>query len=245
MKIFTKPAEIILNLLFPPRCSFCSEVISCIPVPEYYLCESCLSQVLFIGIEACRYCGKRLRDREEIICGQCVEQRYYSKVISACEYSGLVREKILEYKFDGSRQLHKVFSEVIINKLKMTNDQQFDIIISVPVHMSKLQERGYNQSELIAKEIAKYFLVQISIDNLIKIKPTMSQSKLHRKDRLSNLAGSFQVTNNQDILGKKILLVDDIITTGSTANECSKVLMQAGAKDITVVTIATGKNDMD
>ena len=127
----------------------------------------------------------------------------------------------------------------------MTNDHEFDIIISVPVHIWKLQERGYNQSELAAKEIAKFYLVPISINNLIKIKQTENQSKPNRKDRLSNLAGSFKVINDQEILGKKVLLIDDVITTGSTANECSKVLLLAGAKDICVATIATGKNDID
>lgn len=245
MKILLRIADIILNLLFPLRCGFCSEIIPCIQATRYPLCEKCLSKIKFIGQNACAYCGKELNDGEKNICKYCKGARYYEKVISVCEYSGLAREKILEFKFMGKKELYKVFSILIIEKLKMTNFRNFDIIISVPIHSSKLAERGYNQSELIAREIAKYFGLPVSSSNLIKDKQTESQSLLDKTKRIMNVLDSFRVQDKREIKGKKVLLVDDIITTGATVNECSKVLKQAGGLEVYVVTIATGRSDVN
>ncbi len=245
MITLTKISETFLNLFFPPRCGFCSEIISWIPKPRYMLCEECLSKISLINMEACKYCGKQLKTDTRKVCPQCTGEKNYSNVFSSCEYSGLIRDKLLEYKFKGNKQLYKVFASFIIDKLKMTNQVGFDIIISVPLHLSKLEERGYNQSELIAKEIAQYFLIPLSINNLVKSKPTESQSKLDKKGRSINVKGAFCVRDNYEIRDKKVLLVDDIITTGATVNECSKVLVQAGAGEVYVVTVATGIIDTD
>lgn len=243
--MLTKISETILNLFFPPRCAFCSEIINWIPMPKHMLCEECLSKISFINMKACKYCGKQLKTDTGRVCPQCTGGKYYSEVFSSCEYSGLIRDKLLEYKFKGNKQLYKVFASFIIDKLKMTNQAGFDIIISVPLHLSKLEERGYNQSELIAKEIAQYFSISLSINNLVKSKQTESQSKLDKKGRGINVKGAFCISDNHEVIGKRVLLVDDIITTGTTVNECSKVLLQAGAEEVYVVTVATGIIDTD
>lgn len=245
MKIFSKLAGIILNLFFPPRCEFCSVIINWIHPHKYQLCEDCLAKISFVGLEACDYCGKQLKNIGYAKCEQCTGSAYYSKILSACEYAGLLRDKLLEFKFRGHRQLCTILALFIIEKLKMTNHRQFDIILSVPIHSSKLKERGYNQSELLANEVAKFLSIPISTQNLIKKKPTESQSKLDKKDRWINVKDAFQVMDEEKINGKKVLLIDDIITTGATANECSKVLRQAGASRIYVATVATGKNDLE
>lgn len=243
--ILSRISDTILNLLFPPRCGFCEDIIGWVSPGKYRLCESCVEKISFIGEDACRYCGKQLSTYGLKLCDQCTEDKYFSMVVSACEYSGLIREKLIEHKFKGNKQLYKVFASLVIEKFKMTNDQEFDIIISVPMHSSKFAERGYNQSELIAVEISRYFSIPVSINNLIKSRPTQVQSKLDKRSRMVNVNGAFGVVCSDDIKDKKVLLIDDIITTGATINECSRVLLEAGAREVYAATVATGRNDLD
>ncbi len=245
MKILNQIYDFALNLLFPPRCEFCSELMEWFPKPNAPLCEPCLQEALIIEDNSCVYCGKRMRDDSRTTCGQCAGMRYYARVYSACEYEGLIRDKLLEFKFKGRKQLARALTWLIIEKLKMTNNLNFDIIVSVPVHYAKMNERGYNQSELIARRLADYYSKPLSTHSLVKSKPTESQSKLDKRDRNVNVRGAFELIDADKITGKKVLLVDDIITTGATVNECSRVLIEAGAKEVYVVTAATGKNDYD
>ena len=118
---------------------------------------------------------------------------------------------------------------------------KYDIIGAVPIHKKRINERGYNQSELIAREIAK------SIPNLeykkilIKIKNNQRQSELKKEDRLENVKNVYKIQNRQIIQNKKIILFDDIYTTGNTVNECSRVLKENGAKEILILTLASGR----
>lgn len=235
----------VLNLFFPPRCGFCAALFDWAAVPEANLCEQCISRITFIGLESCRFCGKQLNNHKQTECGQCAGLKYYTRAISACEYEGLVREKLLEFKYKGNRQLAGIFSYFIAKKLKMTKQQNFDIIISVPIHSSKREERGFNQSELIAGSIAEYLGKPLSTCNLIRTKQTESQSKLDKKYRFQNIRDAFEVVNAGEIRGKRILLIDDILTTGATANECSKILKESGAEEVYVATVATGRSNPD
>lgn len=123
----------------------------------------------------------------------------------------------------------------------MTNENNFDIIISVPMHEENFKKRGYNQSELIARHIAKYYSKPVDVNSLIKTKATLTQSKLDKKDRVRNIKDAFKVVFPKKIKGQKVLLVDDILTTGATVNECSRVLYESGAADVIVATAATGR----
>ena len=114
----------------------------------------------------------------------------------------------------------------------------YDIIIPVPIHKKRKHRRGYNQTELVAKEISHQLKIKMGKDVLIKNINTKAQSELSKKERNDNIKGAFKVQNLQKIIGKKILLIDDIYTTGSTANECRKILKLAGAKNIGILTIA-------
>ena len=116
--------------------------------------------------------------------------------------------------------------------------KKYDIIIPVPIHKKRKAQRGYNQTQLIASKISKYVGIKLCDDVLIKSKNTIAQSKLNKNKRKQNIKGAFKILNSEKIQGKNILLFDDIYTTGSTVNECSKILTRAGAKRIGVLTIA-------
>ena len=166
-------------------------------------------------------------------------QKYFDYLYCALKYENVVREKIIKYKFNENSYLYKTFAKIIIKNKKVYGFLKlYDIIISVPMYKIKKSVRGYNQSELLASEIAKQMELSFEKDVLIKIKNTKVQSTLTRTQRVENVKNAFFVTDDTKIKDKKIILIDDIYTTGSTVNECSKILKRAGAKEICVVTIA-------
>ena len=157
-----------------------------------------------------------------------------------CSYSGKMRSKLLEYKFKEKAYLKKGFAKLLLNSEKMCCFlKSYDIIIPVPIHRKKKGKRGYNQTELIAREISKK-IENLDFQNHIleKIKENKPQSTLSRKERQENVKDVYFVKKPQKIIGKKLVLFDDIYTTGNTAAECRKMLIIAGAKQVDIVTIA-------
>ncbi len=129
--------------------------------------------------------------------------------------------------------------------LKVENTAQiahFDIIVPVPLHISKQKQRGYNQAELVAEQVAKALELTCEKNLLIKSSATKSQSMLKKTERILNLEDAFMVVNEKLIAKKSILLIDDIVTTGSTVNQCCKVLKKAGAEKVIAGVIATTRN---
>lgn len=212
--------EKFLNLIFPNVCGFCNKV------DKNSLCKNCELSLEKYEIN----CIKDYTNNS---------QKHFDYLYSALKYENEVREKIIKYKFNENSYLYKTFAKIIIKNKKVYGFLKlYDIIISVPMHKLKKSVRGYNQSELLAKEIAKQMGIQFEKNVLIKIRNTKVQSTLTKTQRAENVKNAFLVTDDTKIKDKKIILIDDIYTTGSTVNECSRILKKAGAKEICVVTIA-------
>ena len=165
---------------------------------------------------------------------------YFEKHIYIFKYEGEIRNLILSYKFKDKSYLYKLFSEIILKNEKIFGIlEKYDIIIPVPIHKKRKKQRGYNQSELIANDLATN-IKDLKCENniLIKQKNTLPQSSLNKNQRKNNLKDAYKVINQEKIINKKIILFDDIYTTGSTAKECSKILKASGAKEILVLTIS-------
>lgn len=210
--------EKILDLIFPPVCGICNKEINT------YLCGKCekeINKITCVGEN--RY-----------------DNKYFSTHMYLFKYEGIIRNKIISYKFNDKPYLYKTFCEIFVKNKKVCEFlKKYDIIISVPMYKKKKNQRGYNQSELIAREIAKKIEnIEYRNDILIKIRNTAKQSSLNKEQRKENLKNAYVVNNNEYILNKNILIFDDIYTTGSTANECAKTLIEAGAKDVGILTIA-------
>ena len=210
--------EKILDLIFPPVCGICNKEINT------YLCGKCekeINKITCVGEN--RY-----------------DNKYFSTHMYLFKYEGIIRNKIISYKFNDKPYLYKTFCEIFVKNKKVCEFlKKYDIIISVPMYKKKKNQRGYNQSELIAKEIAKKIEnIEYRNDILLKTKNTARQSSLNKEQRKENLKNAYVVNNNEYILNKNILIFDDIYTTGSTANECAKTLIEAGAKDVGILTIA-------
>lgn len=186
---------------------------------------------------------------ENGICKSCAEEIYTTKdmtfegkeyidiVISPFLYDGIIADIVRAFKFGGQKMYGDFLTAL---SFKYFNDtyllENHDLIVPVPLHENRLKERGYNQSDIIAKRLGKILNTDVDYDALIRTRDTLHQSSLKGKDRINNVKDAF-LAQNGDIEGKKIILADDIYTMGETANECAKALINAGAEKVTVFTL--------
>lgn len=207
----------IISYVYPNSCGFCNKIIS-----EEYTCKNCQEKL------------KYMYESEKQLVSV---NKYFDVLICAYKYKGIIRSKILQYKFKNKKYLYASLSERLIELLNMYSNE-IDIIIPVPIHFIRSFNRGYNQSFLIARFIAKKMAKELKNNILKKIRNNKPQSLLTANKRKNNVCNAYKVVRTDDIKGKTILLIDDIYTTGATVNECSKVLKENGAKKIIVATVA-------
>ncbi len=209
-----------IEYIYPSVCGMCDEI------NENYLCTRCkekLKGYLINKIEKCK------NDKSV----------YYDYKIKILKYENIIREKIIEYKFNEKTYMYSTLEKIILNDEKICSFlKKYDIIIPVPLYPKKKLERGYNQTELIAKKIAKDLQIKVDTKLLKKIIDTRKQSTLTKQERKSNVKDAFKLKSSKKIEGKKVILFDDIYTTGSTMNECSRIIKKSGAKEIAILTIA-------
>jgi len=160
----------------------------------------------------------------------------FERMWSFGPYEGRLRVAISLFKYQGIKRLARPLSEFIL-KMHIPN---VDIIIPVPLHIKRLRERGFNQSALIARYIAKKIGVRLDLDSLIRVRLTKPQVGLSASDRIKNIKGAFKVKREKFIANRNILLVDDVITTGSTMKECAMELRRAGASRVYCISLARG-----
>lgn len=232
----------ILDLVYPPVCGICGKF------NQDFLCKKC---------------QKMLEAEAKFEIDQVDNQEYFfENHLYIFKYEGIIRKLILNYKFNEKSFLYKTFVNFLLKNEKFFKIlKSYDTIIPVPVSSKRMNERGYNQSELLANDIVKQ-IIEISsnhmlngilitqkdniqklkcecvTDCLIKNKNIIEQSKLNKEQRQKNIQGVYILKNKEKLINKKILLIDDIYTTGSTANECCKVLQKVKPKKIDVFTIA-------
>ncbi|OPX45677.1 ribose-phosphate pyrophosphokinase [Ruminiclostridium hungatei] len=220
----------LLEYIFPPRCSICNEVLS--PESPINICISCA------------------RDMEYF--SNCVEpfylpgemKTYCDGIICVGKYCNALKNSIRRFKFKDKPSYYRAFGKLLALKVRNTVQAgEIDAVIPVPMHKGRMRQRGYNQAELMAGLVARELGLKLEGGLLIKVLETRSQSLLSRAERFSNLEGAFTVNCPSRAANKNILLVDDILTTGSTVNQCSKELKQAGAARIIAGVIATTRAD--
>lgn len=211
------------SLLFPTKnlCYFCKTKSDHI---EGYICDQCRERLIVL-------------DKEVKLDSPDIKKAYYS-----LNYNRFMREIIHSFKFNGKSYLYKPLGEIMCDTIIKNNiKDHIDLIIFVPSHRVKEAIRGYNQAELLAKYISKKLGIPLSHNNLNKIRKTKEQSHLTRMDRMNNLKDSFRLKDRFEIRDKRILLIDDIITTGSTMEECSRVLMDSGAREVIGLALTSSK----
>lgn len=201
------------------------------------LCKSCLNKVGIISGCTCMYCGKPIED-EVAICISCEKKRFFFKRgYSILSYNDFNKKLILQYKYHRKTYLAYYFAKMIFYQLR---DQLRDVayVTYVPLHKTKLKKRGFNQSEILANYLAGFLKIK-TYKILNKVKPTKSLKNLNKYQREVEIRGSFEIA--KEVAAHKILLVDDVFTTGATLNECSKVIYEQLLCDIITVTIMSGR----
>lgn len=212
-------------------CIVCDDEIS--GENQYGLCDKCFKKLEFIGDKCCIRCGKP-SDNEAKYCLLCQnETRYFDMARSAVKYKGDIQRLILEYKFHNKRYLGKYLSKFIEHVVEEYNIK-YDIVVPIPLSKAREKERKYNQ----VTEMLRHTKLSPVVDALTKTRDNERQSLMAGKERRDNVHGVYAVTDKAAVKGKCILLVDDIITTGATVNEASRVLMVAGAKSVTAISVA-------
>ena len=228
----------ILNLIYPPVCGICGKL------NNNFLCKKCekaLESEAVFGVNDIIKKENNIKDinKEFNKIFDKEFNKYFDEHLYIFKYEGIVRKAILKYKFQEEAYLYKKFVNFLLkNKNFFEKIKKYDTIIPVPISKKRFKLRGYNQSELIGKEIAKKLNINIETECLFKMKNITEQSKLSKEERLKNIQGVYKLFNNEKLKDRKILLVDDIYTTGSTVNECCKILKEANPKKIGVFTLA-------
>ena len=204
------------NLLFPTRnlCYLCMETKTKDSLNNF-ICKGC-------------YDFLEIVHRKADLDLPSIGEAYYTLI-----YNRYMRDIVADYKFNGKSYLYKPLAQLMLGTIKKRDLQKdIDIIMYMPSHRRKEAKRGYNQAHLLATYIGKDLDIKVSHNNLIKVRHTKDQNKLNRSERLTNLNNSFRVKDKEEIRDKRILLIDDIITTGATMEESSKELIKNEAKEV-------------
>ena len=215
-----------------------------------FLCPSCTSGFFPVESPKCSRCGMVFKSRqgEDHLCGECLDSpKRFQIARSAGIYKYTLMAVIHCFKYKGKTQLARPLGTLLFTAfINLWDKMSIDLIVPVPLHVKKLRMRGFNPSFLLVKEwvgIAKFLNVglpdiPIDINVLERRRWTEPQTGLGRKERLANIKNAFNISNDSKITGKRILLVDDVYTTGATVNECAKVLLKGGAGHVDVLTLA-------
>jgi len=228
----------ILSLLFPQSCPLCNNISTTHKIAP--ICPECWNNISPYKGGLCKRCGRPILSERARICGDCMKKEPpFTQAGSYGRYEGALEEAIKQLKYHGIKRLASPLSDLLL-RMPLPD---VDLIIPVPLHKNRLKERGFNQSALIARAVAKRLHRPLLVNTLIRTRYTIPQVSLTASERERNIRGAFVVEDNRRIHGKDIMLVDDVFTTGATVRECSKVLRRAGARNIYVITLARSVMD--
>jgi competence protein ComFC len=228
----------ILDLFFPVRC------INCQRKGEAFLCIDCLSLIVLLENDRCPFCHSKNISRKGEVCFSCKKLYFLDGLIAAASLEDpIIKKAVHLFKYPPFvKKLSKPLAFLIITQFNLINNKSaFSDFILSPLPLSKKRRffRGFNQAEELAKEIAKRLNLPL-LNLLVKTKETQSQIKLSKEKRRENVLNAFEITKGREkfIKGKKVILVDDVFTTGATLNEAAKILKEKGAKEVWGMVVA-------
>ena len=230
-------AETAITFLYPAQCRVCNARLGLEAVP--YMCDACWQAIQFVEPPWCDICG--LPDVEEL-CDECATNPpRYGKLRTIAFYEAALQQAIHLFKFQKKKVLAKPLIQLITTHMPADcSVAEYDFILPVPIHKKRTRERGFNQATLLANGIAAG--VPVVTDVLIRHLNTSPQSSLDREARQTNIIGAFELRREEVIRDKRLLLIDDVFTTGATIREAVKVLWNADPAEIDVLTLARTSN---
>lgn len=227
-----------LSLLYPPRCLVCSQF------GASGLCAECAAQIIPVAAPFCMVCGQTLApdDGGCLDCRRCLPAFIRARAMGA--YDGALRHAIHQFKYRERPQLAVPLGMLLAayarEQAPALNSLKFDALLAVPMHPARQRRRGYNQSARLAQVVGVELGLPLSLNALVRIRPTRPQVGLSAEARRTNLRGAFAVRQPEAVVGKTLLLIDDVVTSGSSLYECSVTLKAAGAAAVYALTLAAG-----
>lgn len=229
-----------INLLYPLQCPSCKTRLD--PETALAVCDACAARIRRTPRPYCALCGKTV-DTEGDLCPECRRfPRAFDRAWSACLYENALKELIHSFKFGSKLPLEKFLGGLMVDFAREDGNivKGIDFVTWVPLDTRRLSQRGFNQSQLLACEVAAAFGLTTA-DTLKKVRSGRKhQNELSREERLRNLEGAFTPLPRAQVAGKMVLLIDDVMTTGATLNECAKTLKSAGAMEVRCLSLARG-----
>jgi competence protein ComFC len=230
--------EAAISLLYPPTCAVCAKHV---PAGEH-LCKSCEAHIVPISRPFCETCSQPFDGCIDAVftCANCADRTiYFVSAVAAYRGRGLVRDVIHEFKYNRQIHLRHLVGRWLGAALddERLRDICFDVLVPVPLHAARQRERGFNQATLLAQLLSEQSSIPCR-PVLKRIRYTTTQTALDRSERMENLHNAFRLRRNADVRGLRVLLIDDVLTTGSTLSECARVLRRAGATCVYAATVA-------
>jgi len=234
----------ILDIIYPVRCPLCGDIA----VPKgNKSCPSCKAGLPYIQEPSCMKCSKPLEQEEKEYCGDCERKAYhFDRGYAVWAYNDTMKRSIANFKYHGRKEYAAFYIEEVAARYSdRIKRMKPDAIVPVPVHRSKYLERGYNQADILARGIGKMAGVPVISDLLLRNKKTMPQKELSDIERLKNLMGAFLWNeaaarrHGRELV--RLLLVDDIYTTGSTIEACTNILKSRGVSEVYFIVLCIGR----
>lgn len=232
----TKMFNNIFDFLFKShKCICCNS--ECDSQTEYRICSRCSKKITYsFDKNTCLKCGSVINGDYDF-CITCKDKDYeFDKARSVFAYDDITAPMILNFKYNGLKSYAKDFAHML-HMVYSSSDLIFDSVTYVPMPEERQKKRGYNQSYELCKEFSLLTGVPM-IDALERTNNISKQSTLNANQRAENIKGSFKITDKKIVKDREILIIDDVMTTGATANECAKILIKSGARNVSILTIA-------
>ena len=229
------------NMIYPPACPICGKTRVISKGERLDICPWCRDTITYVEEPTCVKCGKVLDDDREY-CADCMKTEHvYDQAVSLYEYSDGIKQSIYRFKYHNKQEYADIYAKEIAQRCGIViNAWNPDVMIPVPIHASKLKKRGYNQAELIANSLSEIMGIPVDNDCIVRVKKTIPMKELNNIERIKNLQNAFQINHN-GIRYSKVLIVDDIYTTGATIDACAKCLKECGVDKVYAVSLCIGK----
>jgi ComF family protein len=238
------------DIIYPPRCVVCGRFLWKGPLVREtrsaFFCPDCMADFHCISSPLCPICGQPFSSEvmEDHLCEDCLRKRpFYEAAWAPYRYEGAILKGIHRLKYGAKGFLADALGPLLAQFAKERLDGSRSVLIMpVPLHPKRLRERGFNQSLLLARHVSRRIHIDLDFLSLRRVRYTPPQASLAKHQRLQNVQGAFELKNSDAVKGRSILLVDDVVTTGNTLNECARILRKAGAEKVFGLSLArTGR----
>jgi ComF family protein len=228
-----------VDFFFPARCLLCRKAVTALD--EISFCSPCRDEFSYISGPLCPQCGIPFVSPagEDHLCSRCISRApLFDRARAVGEYEGSLRTAIHRFKYDSRSLLAEPLGRLLADQgRKLFISNAYDVILPVPLHPRRLRQRGFNQSLVLARQVGQQWGIAVEAEGLKRIRWTDSQTMLPVKERLHNVRGAFAYSG-RGVGNKAVLLIDDVYTSGSTVDECARVMKRNGAKRVDVLTVA-------